>query len=228
MSTSGSSNFSVSRDDIIKDALLEIGALDAGEDPSSDETSDASRMLNMLVKNWQVHTDIWPLKDVTVTLTPGTQSYTVGTGLTVNTARPLKVISARRQDSNSVDIPIDVYSREEYMSLPVKSTQAPANGVYYDPQVSNGVLYVWPTGSTNNTTVIITVARPLEDFDSTTDTPDFPQEWYLALVKNLAVRLQRQYTGRVDTVLATEAIALLEELKQFNSEPVSIQFCPER
>lgn len=227
MTTSNSTDFSTSRDNIIKDALLELKALRTGESPTTDETTDCARALNMMVKHWQIYTNLWPTKDVQHTLTPGTESYTVGTGLNVNTARPLRLISARREDSSGNEIPVDVVSREEYKSIPVKSTQSPVTMVYYDPQLVNGVLYVWPTGSTGNTILHLTFQRPLEDFDAAGDTPDFPQEWYMALVKNLAVVLYPQFKGAIDySILKSEAANLLAELRQWDTEQASIFFGP--
>lgn len=53
MATSGSTNFSINRDDIIKRALRLIGVLPQGESPSTDQVTEASLALNGLVKAWQ-------------------------------------------------------------------------------------------------------------------------------------------------------------------------------
>ena len=53
MTTSGTFNFSVNRDQIIRMGLLSIEKLDEVEVPSPQETSDCSMMLNMLVKQFQ-------------------------------------------------------------------------------------------------------------------------------------------------------------------------------
>lgn len=218
MTTSGSTDFIITRDDLIRDALLEINAISAAETPSALVLADASRILNMMTKAWATFTNLWTTSEETITLTPGTESYTIGTGLTIDTDRPLKALSARRVDTAGTEIPIDIYSRDEYMSLPAKSTQAPANGVYYDPQLV-GKLYVWPTGTTDNVTLIVTFKRPIEDFDAAADNPDFPQEWYLALVKNLAVQLCRSFTGKpADQLLMSEAASLLQFLQNHDSE----------
>lgn len=53
MATSGSIDFSVSRDDIITEALEQMGVLAEGQLPSADQLTSMSRTLNMLVKTWQ-------------------------------------------------------------------------------------------------------------------------------------------------------------------------------
>lgn len=53
MATSGSTDFSVSRDDIIKRALRIIGVLAQGETPTTNQTTEAAVALNGLVKAWE-------------------------------------------------------------------------------------------------------------------------------------------------------------------------------
>lgn len=60
MATSGSYIFTVTRDDIIRDAMLNIGELEESETPSAQETTDCARRLNMLVKQWQGRSDFAP------------------------------------------------------------------------------------------------------------------------------------------------------------------------
>ena len=227
MATSGSTDYSTDRDTIIKDAMIEIGALNSGDSPTADEITDCSRFLNGMVKHWQIHIDLWPTKDVPHTLTPGTESYTVGDGADIDTPRPLRLISCRREDSSGNEIKVEVVTREEYKNLPTKSTQATVNVVYYDPQLSEGVLYVWPTGTTTDKILNLTFQRPLEDFDAAIDEPDFPQEWYLALVKNLAVNISPMFEKPIDPFLQATADRLLEELKGFDTEAGSIYMQPE-
>ena len=60
MTTSGSYSFSVSRDDIIRQALLNIKRLDPDESPTPAETQDCARMLNMMCKQWMGKSDFAP------------------------------------------------------------------------------------------------------------------------------------------------------------------------
>ena len=50
--TSGTWSFSVTRDQIIRHAMLDIGALDGDEVPTTSELNDCALKLNMLVKQW--------------------------------------------------------------------------------------------------------------------------------------------------------------------------------
>lgn len=53
MATSGSTDFLATRDDIITEALEQMGVLAEGQTPSADQLTSMSRTLNMLVKAWQ-------------------------------------------------------------------------------------------------------------------------------------------------------------------------------
>ena len=63
MATSGSTDYSQTRDDIIKRALRLIGVLAQGETPTADQVTEAAAALNGLVKAWQA--DGMPLWAIT-------------------------------------------------------------------------------------------------------------------------------------------------------------------
>lgn len=60
MTTSGLYALSVSRDDIIRESMLNIGKLGDNETPTAQETTDCARKLNMLVKQWMGKADFAP------------------------------------------------------------------------------------------------------------------------------------------------------------------------
>jgi hypothetical protein len=60
MATSGVYSFSVVRDDIIREAMLNIGKLGEAENPTAQEVTDCARKLNMLVKQWMAKQDFAP------------------------------------------------------------------------------------------------------------------------------------------------------------------------
>lgn len=143
--------------------------------------------------------------------------------------RPLKIISARRKDTANQDTPIMVYSRDEYLRLPNKTTEGKVTQIYYDPQRSVGNLYLWPTPDNSEDRIEITAQRAIEDFDLVTNEPDFPQEWYETLVYGLADRLCIPYSvplGKWQMI-----VSRYQELKQilmaWDNEPSSVFIGPE-
>lgn len=228
MATSSSTNYSTSASAIINGALRLVGALSQGESPTADQSSEALEALNMMVKALSnKDLPLWAIGNTVVPLT-STNSYTIGVGKTVNTAKPLKVLQAFYRDStNSVDTNIEVISRSEYEGLSNKSSTGRPISVYYEPLRDHGVAHIYPTPdaySIANIDVYLVNQRAFEDFDSTADEPDFPQEWFEALKYGLAVRLAGDYgvDMRKKAVLMQEAKMYLDDALYFTQEVGSI------
>jgi len=198
MATSGNANYSTTRDDIIKRALRLIGAVAQGETPTTDQITEAAIALNGLVKAWQADgMPLWALKQYAVPMTASVNSYEIGAGKTVDTPKPLKVLQAWNRDTvSNVDIPMRILTKQEYNMLGNKSSSGDPIQIYYEPLLDHGVLHLFPTPTSTDVTnaaIYIVYQRPFEDFDASTDNPDFPQEWYDAITYGLATRLAPEY-----------------------------------
>ncbi len=221
MATSNSTNFSMSRDDIIKRALRMLGVLAQGETPTADQVTEAAVALNGLVKAWQADgMPLWALKQTTITLLDGINTYEIGLGKATNIPKPLKVIQAwNRNTTSSVDIPMRIVTKQEYNMLGNKTSSGTPIQVYYEPLADYGVLRVFPTPAATDASsgsVYIVYQRPFEDFDASSDTPDFPQEWYDSLTYGLAVRLAPEYG-----VPSTDRKALFQEMTIIKQEALN-------
>lgn len=270
MATSGSTDYSVNRNQIITEALELLGVLPAGDTADTNDVTSLSLTLNLMIKHWQSRgVALWKNAQIVVFLELSAQSYSLGpTGdkacllsdmvktevaaaaasgattlvvdsitsmasgdiigieldggdlqwTTINGApasatitltaaltddvnldahvytyttatipRPLFVTEGRLHQNSDQEIPLSIIGRNKYMRLTSKTSTGPASQIYYDPLRANGELYVWPTASTVKDYLILNTRMPLEDFDGSTDDPDFPQEWMLPLAWNLAV-----------------------------------------
>ncbi len=111
--------------------------------------------------------------------------------------RPMRLLEAyvRRYPNGSspVDIPVWQLSRVDYWQRATKNTSAQTIEMYFDPQRTSSTLSVWPVSSSEIDYAILVCQRTLEDFDSSSDEPDFPQEWFGPLAYNLAVMLAPKY-----------------------------------
>lgn len=198
MSTSGSTNFSTDRNTIIESAYRIAGITAEGEVPTTDQYTYGATALNMMVKAFQIDgMPLWAIKSYSIDLTLSSASYRIGNGETVDTPKPLKIIQAfNHNTSTNIDIPMRILTRDEYNRLGNKTITGNPIQIYYDPQNSYGDLYVFPTADANAVSynqIKIFYQRPFEDFDASTDEPDFPQEWYEAVTWGLAYRLAAEY-----------------------------------
>ena len=155
----------------------------------------------------------------TVAASSGNKVY----AYTTAAPRPLKIISARRENAGN-EIEMFSLAREEYFNLPNKSSKGTPVQYFYDPQSGTGKVYLWPTPSTVGDVVNYTYLDELEVITANTDTSDFPQEWMEYLVYGLAIRIAPLYgvqTPQEILAVYTEAKGLLEG---FDQDDASITF----
>lgn len=237
MATSGSTDHATSRANLIKDALIECHVIAHDESPTTDMTTHASRVLNDMVKHWQVmgHNLFRRSRDtITLTASKGvdTDPYTFGgSGSPTKSYRPLRIESMRFKSSDGIERPMIQISRDEYDNLPEKDSTGEATLYHYDPQTPQAKLYIWPVlSSSGSGTLVYTYQRTIEDFDADANEPDYPQEWFEVLKYGLAARLAPVYYPEdmnMQGRLAGIAAQKLQEVSSFDKEPVSSFFMVE-
>lgn len=169
----------------------------------------------------------------TVTLTTGLASAAsedaVVFAYTNNITKPLRLLSVYRRDKNLNDTYIDVISTDEYSEFSKKTEDGLVNQVAFHPQRTYSELYVWPQSSTVTDIIGFWYHRPFEDFDASSDEPDFPQEWFMALGYGLAAHLGITYSiptsKRKDLVQLADYFKM--EVEGWDQEQSSVFFEPD-
>lgn len=236
MALSGSYNWTLNRDEVIKAALRKIATLSSGGTPTTEQTTDAASALNGIVKLLQAEgMPLWAITSHTWTVTDGTATYTIGTGKTLNVPAPLRILQALRTPSGGSAVPMNVYTRYDFNILPndtdIEGT--PVN-LYYQPTVpatdSDGTIKIWPIPNNSTDQITIHYVRPFQDLDGATDNFDFPSYYIPALTYHLAWMLSHEYgispADRKD--LAETAQFLKNEALSLGTEEGSIRFVPFR
>lgn len=148
--------------------------------------------------------------------------------------RPLSVTNLRVMSGSGFETRVWLKTRDEFMMIPQKTltSSIPTVG-YYSPQLTTGVLYLWPTPSDVSYRLKCTYLRTIQDFDASGDNPDFPQEHLECLVYNLAVRLAPAFginlssggiQGNPD--ILRQAAQYLEDLKAWDTEEPYVRVVP--
>lgn len=139
--------------------------------------------------------------------------------------RPIQVLRGTRLTlANLTETELGKLSYDDYFNQPIKTTPGDPNNFYYDRLITGsvpytGTLYVFPTPSTVNTLVKFTYYDGFQDMDSSTDTLDFPQEWVLAVIYNLACELAYFYGKYAELErIEPKAMRLKEELSFFDGD----------
>ena len=240
MTTSGTVSWNPVRDKVVYGALRVCGAYNAANIPRAEQMADAIDALDMMLKSWAMDGFLWLKKFIYVKMVAAQKSYTIGTaGDTVtigstddSTAylqRPTRVFFPTRYTiATTAEVPMGQISRQEYAILPNKATAGTPVQVYYDPQVSTGVLYVWPVPSGATDKIILTVDRILEDVGADDTTFDLPPETLEMLKFNLALRLAPEYALPASQTAFIEkyAMALKAKLEGFQQDNASVFFQP--
>jgi hypothetical protein len=300
MATSGSYDFLVTRDNLITDAHLYIGAIGEGESCTTAQVTEAARILNMIIKLRAADgMPAWALKrgfilpftgassiatdshvvtfyaqttisadeaatETTISITSGTDTangdqigielddgsmhwttISSGGGTTtpviasglpsaaasgnmvyVYTAsadriqKPLRIIDANVLDlTNNTGHEINIEERSDYFNMSNRTSEGVPNLIFYDLgstsnlNLDNGQIYVWPRFIDGNNIIEFTYIRPFQDFDASSDNPDFPPAFSLPLMLELAALLGPKFG-----VESAERKALREEALFYRME----------
>jgi hypothetical protein len=146
---------------------------------------------------------------------------------TTKLARPVDITEARLRDINDNDTPINIVrSNDQYFQRNNdKTSTGDVSDILLVPHITNATLYTYPVCEDVTKRIFMTIQRVVEDFDSSTDDPDFPAEVIEGLVYNLAVRLSPEYRQEVPKDVAVLAAYTYEQIKgKFKArEPQQLQ-----
>jgi len=139
------------------------------------------------------------------------------------TARPTEIVESRRVLSDGTDVQLIIGGRHDYMLLSDKTTESVVNQIWYDKQLTNGVMRVWPEPSDVQEYIKFTAKLLIQDIDSLTDNFEVSVEWLLAVSWNLAVLLSPKYGKQLDQMVMLKAAELLDYAQRDDSENVANQ-----
>ena len=159
MTTSGTYIFSVARDDIIREAMLNIGKLGEAESPTAQEITDCARKLNMIVKQWMAKQDFapglksWTRRRGTLFLSTTAYQYALGASGTNWTTAP--------QSTTLTSV-----AAQSATALTVSSNANINSGDYIGIQLNTGVLQ-WTTVASKTGGATVNLAAGLSASAST-------------------------------------------------------------
>jgi len=204
--------------ELITSSLRLIGAIAPGESLQAGEASDGLVTLNALIdslsnENLLIYEQ---KKEASITLTPGTSSYLLGSGGSITT-RPMRVDFATIQVGTQ-EYAMKPLTEVEYARIGNKSLQSNIPEMFWD----NGAypartLYLYPTPSAANTLNLYTL-RALSQISTLDTTVDFPPGYLRMLRFNLAIDLAPEYGRQVTPEIASAAMESKALIKRTNTE----------
>lgn len=193
---------SITRDNIIEAALRRAGVLAAGNTPSSSELADAAEVLNAIVKSYDAAPWFkWFIKSepLSFNTTNGTESY-------ILSPQAMWVESMVVKESTLFS-PLTLLTVGEYAHIQSRGVRVgiPTHAfISTDNETPKAFLYPVPNAVF---TVNYWIRRKADIFDNSSDTGDFPPEWYHVLIWKLALELAFEY-GRPIQIIDRIALAL--------------------
>lgn len=176
MTTSGSRDFNLDVAEAIEEAYERCGlTVRTGYDART-----ARRSLNLMFAEWANRgLNLWTVTQQTLTLTPGTSTYTLGSDV----VDILEMVLRR----DSTDYEVERISRGEYLTFPDKTSTGRPSQFYLDRQIQP-VLTLWQTPDRTDQLVFYYVRR-IEDADALVNTTGIPFRFYPCMVAGLAYYL---------------------------------------
>lgn len=176
MTTSGSRDFNLDVAEAIEEAYERCGlTVRTGYDART-----ARRSLNLMFAEWANRgLNLWTVTQQTLTLTPGTATYTLGSDV----VDILEMVLRR----DSTDYEVERISRGEYLTFPDKTSTGRPSQFYLDRQIQP-VLTLWQTPDRTDQLVFYYVRR-IEDADALVNTTGIPFRFYPCMVAGLAYYL---------------------------------------
>lgn len=174
MAVSGSTDFELDVAEYIEEAFERCGL----EARTGYDLKTAKRSLNLMFADWANRgLNQWTIAQRTVTVTQGDGEYSLG-------ADVIDILSAvvRRDGTDYV---IDRISRDAYLAIPTKTTQARPTQFFVDRQITPN-LKIWPLPENSTDVLVYDCLTRIDDADTMVNTVDVPFRFYPCLAAGLA------------------------------------------
>jgi hypothetical protein len=218
MTTSNTTTFDLSIDDLVEEAFERCGM----RPTSGFQLTSARRSLNLLFMDWANRgLNLWTIEQATFPLTAGVNEISLPTDV-VNV---LEAVIRQNSQGINTDVYIERISRSDWLNVPDKTSQArPAQ--FYVERTDIPKVYFYPAADQNYTFVYYRIRR-IQDAGNYTNTADVNFRFLPCLASGLAYHLSLKFA--VDRAAALKALyeedfqrAALED-----RDTASVQFVPD-
>ena len=218
MATSGTTTFDLSIDDLVEEAFERCGM----RPTSGYQLTSARRSLNLLFLDWANRgLNLWTIEQASIPLTAGVYEI----ALDESVVNVLEAVIRQNNQGTNTDVYIERISREDWLNVPDKTTQArPAQ--FYVERTTIPKVYFYPAPAAGYTFVYYRIRR-IQDAGGYTNTADVNFRFLPCLASGLAYYLSLKFAA--DRTVALKAIyeedfqrAALED-----RDTASVQFVPD-
>ena len=174
MAVSGSTNFELDVAEYIEEAFERCGL----EVRTGYDLKTAKRSLNLMLAEWSNRgLNQWTITQRTQTVTEDDTEYSLGTDV-------IDILSAVVRRS-SVDYSMERVSRDQYLSIPNKTSTGRPSQFFLDRQTTPN-LKIWPAPENSTDVIYYNALTRMDDADTFINTMDLPFRFYPCLAAGLA------------------------------------------
>lgn len=200
MTTSATSTFDLSRDQMIRRAYQLCGLLEASQNPSADDIALGADLLTMELLALQADgVPIVQTTRTTLAMLASTVEYTLPTDTFDVFVDGNNFAGTWLPTSGTTEMPVRAISRTEYMAIPTKTTTGQPTMVYVERLISSTRLAFWPAPSAAGTFKYAQI-RLARDLGTGAVTTDMSRRWQKALTYLLAYQLSYAKSAPLDRV----------------------------
>lgn len=178
---SGTYTFRMSAGAIVNSVLRKTGAYGAGDTIPPEDTSNVMEALNNVCKDLAIDGGpLWCMQDVTIPQVSGQNDYNLSQ--IMGMPLPPRILQAYLRTLGTTDptgysdVTMSIVSRSDYNMLGSKFSPGIPNQLWYDPQLTGGIVTLYNVPNDTIHEVHVVVQRQIQDVNLVTDNPDFPQE----------------------------------------------------
>ena len=174
MTTSNSQDFQLDVAEYIEEAFERCGL----EVRTGYDLKSAKRSLNLMLAEWANRgLNQWTIAQRTVSVVQGTGEYTLDADI-------IDILAAVAK-RDGTEYSLSRLSRDEYLTIPNKTTQGQPNQFFLDRQVTPS-LKIWPTPDNSTDVIVYNALTRMDDADTYINTVDMPFRFYPCLAAGLA------------------------------------------
>ncbi len=219
--------------DIASDALQRLGVYAPGETISAADINQAFITYNDMVDYLSnQNLACYANSEQSFMLVPGDNSYPIGPSGQIVAARPLEILTnpgaVRIVDGNGTVYPVRVVDQFEWNRISLGTIAGSSNVtsnfpdvLFYDPQMPNGIINLWPTPSSAYM-IYFDSRLPLAEASALNSSIIMPPGYNLMLKCNLAEWLLDYFGAAVDPATQQRIMAAarktLTEIKVKNTK----------
>lgn len=210
MTTSSTSTFELTRDQLFRRAYQFAGLLEASQNPSADDLSMAADFLGMELQALQVNgIVVTHVERTTLALVIGTQEYSLPSD-TLDVAVGPDNVCGTIVPASGVETPVKAISRAEFIATPNKTAQSTPTQVYIERAATvKAVFWMIPSATCSFRYGKIRLPR---DMDIGTRTLDLARRWQKAICFSMAYQI-----GLAKSIPMNRVKFLLDEAERHKS-----------